>query len=98
MDDPGVVKQQRGQRLGHDKAHTRRAVCIKYPCLAPFDALAPHQHHHHKIDAVAVCALRRGAADTPSRVDAELVRLDEPLRGRLDLRKQAAQRQQQSCP
>jgi len=57
------------------------------------------QHQHgHKVHAIAVCAFRRGAANAAGRVDAELVRLDEPHRHRLGLGDQLTNLPQQGLP
>ena len=51
---------------------------VKHARLATLDATAVHQHHGNEINTITVRAFGRGATDTLSRIDAELVCFDVP--------------------
>ena len=74
----GVVEQQRGPRRDHGEALAVRTVRLEDAGLAALHAVPRDQDHGDEIDAVAVRAFRRRSTDPVGRVDAELMRLDEP--------------------
>ena len=66
-----VVQQQRSPGLGHREAQPRRAIGFEHARLAALDVGTAEQHHRHQVDAVAVRAFGRRAADAVRGVDAE---------------------------
>ena len=74
MNHGRIVEQQQRPWLGQGKAFAIGAVRLEDARLAALDLFAPDQQYGDEIDAVAVCAFRRGPADAIGRIDAELVR------------------------
>jgi aromatic ring-opening dioxygenase catalytic subunit (LigB family) len=77
----GIVDQCRVKRIGEGEAAERALVEIVHGGCAASDIAAGDQQHQHIVDAVAMHALRRGLALlAEAGLDAELVRLDMPMR------------------
>ena len=52
-------------------------MCVKHARFAAFYAVTIDQNHGHKVDAVAMRAFGRWAANALGRVDAKLMSFDE---------------------
>lgn len=78
MDDALIVEDQRRPRLSKREALACTASGGKDAGLTAADALALDENDDDEVDAISVGAFGRGAADALVRVDAKLMRLDEP--------------------
>ena len=88
MNDPGVIQQECGQRLQHQKPYAVRSMGIKDTGLTALDTLTSHQHDHDKIHAITVRAFWRRTAHATCGIYTKLMCLNMPARNGFDPGKQ----------